>query len=237
MAAPSLIQSNVAAGVHQAINVATTAASLTAFADDVTPGSTIIVEVIRDNTATRTYQVSDDGFATTYSKVLDATGRGVEYHYKENHAGGAVTIEIKIASGTSPACKVNAIEISDSLYDGTAVAFTGAAGDVATNTGYACAPSGSLDTANGDVFVLASCCTTGTSSFNGPAAGGWVELAETTGNSYTQYLTSTSALANERAIIPEAGTDRAHGSGMIAFYAPASGSIAPHAMHHRRLAA
>jgi hypothetical protein len=206
------------------MNVSTTAASLTAFGSNVTAGSTIIVEVIRDNTATRTYSVSDDGFSTTYSKVLDATGRGVEYHYKENHAGGAVTLEIKIATGTSPACKINAIEIGPSLYDGTAVAYTGAIGDVATNSGYACAPSGSLDTANGDVFVLASCNTSGTSSYNGPTSGGWVELAETTGNSYSQYLQSTAALANDRAIIPETGTDRAHGSGMIAFYTVASGS-------------
>jgi len=111
------------------------------------------------------------------------------------------------------------------LYDGTAVAFIGAIANVATNSGYECAPSGSLDTANSDVFVLAGCVTNGTTTYNGPTAGGWSQLAATT-TYYYQCLESSAALVDDRAIIPETGTDRAHGSGMIAFYTVGGGSTA-----------
>lgn len=239
MSVPAFVQENGAVGAWQSLSVGTTAVSLAAFGANIGAGSTVIVILAKTNTAARTYSVSDDGFATTYSSTTissSAANRGIQIFYKTGHAGGAVTIQVRHASGTNQTVSLKAIEIQASLLDRSA-SFTGAIAAVATNGGYAMAGAGELDTTFGDVFVVGAVLTDGTSAFNGPTSG-YSQLAHTAGVAYAQYKTSVSALADDRAIVPETGTDRDHAGQIIAFYSPATGGgIVPHAMHHRRLAA
>jgi hypothetical protein len=155
--------------------------------------------------------------------AVGGTGRSSGIWYFTNSASGTVSVTID-QSATFSGYSYYWLEIGPSTFD-----VSGSDIDTANVTSHHCAASGSLDTA-ADVIVISGGILNSTPGTATEATG--YTLLEKTGNLLRQYISSSTALTDERGTWTTT-TARSHICCSASFKSPASSaSSLPIFMHH-----